>query len=156
AFRQEVRPFTDKEIVLLQNFAAQAVIAMENARLINETRAALEQQTATAEILRIISGSPTDLQPTFDAIAANATILSGAESGGVFRFDGSLIHFVAHYGWPPDVLEAVQRSFPIPPGRQSTTARAILTREIAHVPDAAADPDYALRAIVQAGVRSML
>jgi len=155
-YRQEVRPFSDKQIALLQNFAAQAVIAMENARLITETREALEQQTATAEILRVISGSPTDLQPTFDAIAANATILSGAEAGGIFRFDASLIHFVAHYGWPPDVLEAVQRDFPIPPGRQSTTARAILTREVAHIPDATADPEYALRAVLQTGVRTML
>jgi GAF domain-containing protein len=155
-YRQEVRPFSDKQIALLQNFAAQAVIAMENARLITETREALEQQTATAEILRVISRSPTDLQPTFDAIAANATILSGAENAGVLRFDGSLIHFVAHYGFPPDVLEAVQHDFPIPPGRQSTTARAILTREVAHIPDVIADPEYALRAVLQTGVRTML
>jgi len=155
-FRQEVRPFSDKQIALLQNFAAQAVIAMENARLLTETREALEKQTATAKILRVISGSPTDLQPTFDAIVVSATILSGAEAGGVFRFDGSLIHFVAHYGWPADVLEAVQRSFPIRPGRHSTTARAILTREVAHIPDAAADPEYALPAILQTGVHTML
>jgi class 3 adenylate cyclase len=154
--RREVRPFIEKEIALLENFGAQAVIAMENARLITETREALEKQTATAEILRVISGSPTDLQPTFDAIAANATILSGAEAGGVFRFDGSLIHFVTHYGYSADVLEAIQRDFPIRPGRHSTTARAILTREVAHIPDAAADPEYALRAILQTGVHTML
>jgi GAF domain-containing protein len=154
--RQEVRPFTDKQIALLQNFAAQAVIAIENARLLTETREALEKQTATAEILRVISGSPTDLQPTFDAIVANATILSGAEAGGVFRFDGSLIHFVAQHGYEPDVLEAIQRDFPTRPGRHSTTARAILTREVAHIPDAAADPEYALRAILQTGVHTML
>ncbi len=155
AGRREVHPFTDKQIALLQNFAAQAVIAMENARLMTETREALEKQTATAEILRVISGSPTDLQPTFDAIAASATILSGAASG-VFRFDGSLIHLVAHYGNPPDVLQAMQHSFPRPPGRQSTTTRAVLTREVVHIPDIAADPDYSLPAIVQTGWRTAL
>jgi two-component system, NtrC family, sensor kinase len=156
ATRREIHPFSDKDIALLQNFAAQAVIAIENARLLTETREALEKQTATAEILRVISGSPTDLQPTFDAIVANATILSGAEAGGVFRFDGSLIHFVAQHGYEPDVLEAIQRDFPTRPGRHSTTARAILTREVAHIPDAAADPEYALRAILQTGVHTML
>jgi signal transduction histidine kinase/putative methionine-R-sulfoxide reductase with GAF domain len=154
-YRQEVRPFSDKQIALLENFAAQAVIAMENARLMTETREALEKQTATAEILRVISGSPTDLQPTFDAIAASATILSGAASG-VFRFDGSLIHLVAHHGNPPDVLQAMQHSFPRPPGRQSTTTRAVLTREVVHIPDVAADPDYALPSIVQTGWRTAL
>jgi len=155
-YRQEVRPFTDKQIALLENFAAQAVIAMENARLITETRESLEKQTATAEILRVISRSPTDLQPTFDAIVASATILSGAESGAVCHFDGSLIHFVAHHGMPPDVLEAMQRSFPCPPGRQSTTTRAILAREVVHIPDVAADPEFALPAIVQTGWHTAL
>jgi hypothetical protein len=111
-----VRPFSQKQIALLQNFAAQAVTAMENARLLTETREALDQQTATAEVLRVISASPTDLQPTLDAIAARATILTGAANGTVSRFHGSLIHFAAAYGWTAEELEPVQRDYPRPPG----------------------------------------
>jgi len=155
-YRQEVRPFSDKQIALLQNFAAQAVIAMENARLLTETREALEQQTATAEILRVISGSPTDVQPTFDAIATSATTLCGAASGSVFQFDGSLIHLAATYNTSAGEIDAIRRVFPLPPGRGSVTARAILTRGLVHVADLATDPEYTQASIAASGLRATL
>ena len=143
-YRQEVRPFTDKQIVLLKNFAAQAVIAIENARLLTETREALEKQTATAEILSVISSSPTDVQPTFEAIAARAAILCGATSAAVFRFDGALIHYGAMCGMTEAEREPIREVFPLPPGRSSATTRAIESREIVHIPDTRADPEYVI------------
>jgi len=154
--RAEPEPFPQGQIELLKTFADQAVIAIENARLINEAREALEKQTAMAAILRVISSSPTDVQPTFDAIAASAVRICGAVNGGIFRFDGSLIHFAAHHGWTAEELEGVAQHFPLPPGRQSVTARAILTREVAHVADISADPEFALTAIAQSGIRATL
>ena len=121
-----------------------------------ELTEALQQQTATREILHIIRSSPTDVQPTFDAIAASATTVCGAMTGSVFRFDGTLIHLVAHHNWSPDELAAVRRVFPIPPGRGSVTARAILTGTVAHVPDLATDPEYIPGSLVQAGFHTVL
>jgi len=123
---------------------------------LTETREALEQQTATAEILRVISGSPTDLLPTLNAIAARATVLTGAANGSVSRFDGSLIHPGGLYGWTDEEIEAVQRDYPRPPGRESTTGRAILTRKVVHVPDVSTDPEYGLQSVLQTKMRTGL
>jgi two-component system, NtrC family, sensor kinase len=103
--RRDVKPFTEGEIGLLQTFASQAVIAVENVRLFNETKEALEQQTATAEILRVIASSPTDVQPVFDVIAESSARLCGAVHCSVFRFDGSLIHLMA-FNPDPKIAQA--------------------------------------------------
>jgi two-component system NtrC family sensor kinase len=101
-FRQEVRPFTDKQIELVKNFAAQAVIAIENTRLLNELRESLQQQTATSQVLRVISSSPTDIRPVLDAVGENAARLCDANKAVIFRLDGGLLRQVASYGGNPN------------------------------------------------------
>jgi GAF domain-containing protein len=154
--RTEIRPFSDKQIELLKTFADQAVIAIENARLFSGLTEALEQQTATSEILRVISSSPTNIQPVFDTIVQNATRLCEALNGTVFRFDGSLIHVAAHYNIAPEAADVVGRVFPIPPDRGSVTGRAILTRAVTHVPDLASDPEHTYPGLLEAGFRAVL
>ena len=143
------RTFSDRQIELLKTFADQAVIAIENVRLFKELEArnrdfteTLEQQTATGEILRVISGSPTDVQPVFDTIAENARRLCDAEFCAVFRFDGELLHFVAHHGVTAEGVEAWRRRFPVAPDRGSGAGRAVLGAAVEQIPDVDADPDY--------------
>jgi signal transduction histidine kinase len=145
-YRQEVRPFTDKQIPLLQNFAAQAVIAIENTRLLNELRQSLEQQTATAEVLCVISNSPTNVQPVFDSIAESAVRLCGGQFSFVLRFDGTVTDFASSYGLSAEGLDAFRSMMPMPAGEDTTSGRAILRRAVVEIPDVEADNAYGAQA----------
>jgi signal transduction histidine kinase len=148
--RLEVKPFAEKQIALLETFADQAVIAIENVRLFNETKEALEQQTATAEVLKVISRSTFDLRPVLQTLVDNATLLCGAESGTIWRFDGTVFHLAADRGVSPELKDAWARN-PFGLGRGSVSGRTALEGRTVHIPDVLADPEYTLAEAQRAG-----
>ena len=156
-YRSTPGGFPQNHVALLQTFADQAVIAIENVRLFNETKEALEQQTATSEILAVISQSPTDVQPVFDAIVSSAVRLCDGLYGSVARFDGQLIHSIAQYNYSPEAVELLRRTFPIRPGRAFPMGRAIMDCAVAQIPDIERDPQYEGVHLARAvGARSVL
>jgi class 3 adenylate cyclase/putative methionine-R-sulfoxide reductase with GAF domain len=169
-YRLEVRSFTERQIALVSNFAAQAVIAIENARLLNELRQrttdlteALEQQTATSEVLQVISNSPGDLEPVFAAMLANAVRISGAKFGIIHNWDGEYLRLLATYNLPPALEQARKGAPEFKPGPKTGIRRMVATKGVIHISDLREDEGYReepapqiVAAVEQGGVRTML
>ena len=138
-YRQEMRPFADKQIALLENFAAQAVIAIENARLLSELRESLEQQTATSEVLKVISSSPGELEPVFQAMLENATRICEAKFGVMFRYDGEKFDPAARFGVTPEYAALLEQRGRFKPDAGSGLGRLRRTKEVVRIVDAASE-----------------
>src|SRR5436190_956446 len=161
-YRTEVRPFSQKQIELVTNFAAQAVIAIENTRLLNELRQrtddlteALEQQTATSEVLRVISRSAFDLQAVFETVAESSVRLCGADRAFIWRFDGELLQLAVAFNAPQKLKDFISQN-PVRPTRHSATGRTALERRTVHIPDVLVDPEYTYGAKDVEKIRTVL
>jgi GAF domain-containing protein len=165
--RREVLLFTDKQLALITNFAAQAVIAIENTRLLSELRESLQEQTATSEVLQVISSSPGDVQPVFAAMLEKAVSICDATFGNIYRWDGDALHLVSSHNTPPTFAQARKRSPHRPPEQNadslaSVPGRMVTTKSTIHVADLAADQAYLERnpqtvaAVELGGVRTFL
>ncbi len=160
-YRQEVRPFTDKQIELVTNFAAQAVIAIENTRLLSELRESLERQTATSEVLQVISTSPGELQPVFCAMLENAVRICGANFGNMYLLHGDEIRIAASHNTPQALIET-RRAAPHRTDSNTPTSRAARTKQVVHVADLTTDVAYvdrdpaAVTAVEIGSIRTLL
>jgi GAF domain-containing protein len=166
-YRREVRTFTEKHIQLVTNFATQAAVAIENARLLSELRESLQEQTATSEVLQVISSSPGDLHPLFEAMLEKAVHICDATFGNIYRWDGNALHLVASHNTRPAFAEA-RSSSPHRPAEENTDAqtsapgRMVRTKSTLHVADLATDQAYIERypqtvaAVELGGVRTFL
>src|SRR5207244_3073121 len=153
-YRQEVRPFTQKQVELVSNFAAQAVIAIENTRLLNELRESLEQQTATSEVLSVISSSPGELQPVFEAMLANATRICDAKFGTLILCEGDSFRRVALHGAPPAYEEAWHFEPVVKRGRGTIPDQVMRTKRVVHIPDL--QPHQSVKLYQLAGARTII